>query len=107
MCAAGPTPLYEQPDAYGFGRVTVGFLDRVMHYIAQGPFDATLMAAAKRGTNIAAERIPADRRYVSLMEFFANLHARTWNCVAGAIWRPLVCGSMMRGFPIISWSTPF
>ncbi len=69
MCAAGPTPLYEQPDAYGFGRVTVGFLDRVMHYIAQGPFDATLMAAAKRGTNIAAERIPADRRYVSLMEF--------------------------------------
>lgn len=64
-----PTPLYEQPDIYGFGRVTVGFEGRVMHYIAQGPFDAALMAAAKRGTNIAAERIPADRRYVSLMEF--------------------------------------
>ncbi len=69
MNAPDTTPLYEQPDAHGFGRVTVGFLGRVMHYIAQGPFDATLMAAAKRGTNIAGERIPADRRYVSLMEF--------------------------------------
>ncbi len=62
-------PLHEQPDTQGFGRVTVGFEGRVMHYIAQGPFDAALMAAAKRGTNIAAARIPADRRYVSLMEF--------------------------------------
>lgn len=69
MSTSGPTPLYEQPDAHGFGRVTVGFIGRVMHYIAQGPLDAALMAAAKRGTNIAAERIPADRRYVSLMEF--------------------------------------
>lgn len=69
MNSADNTPLYEQPDAHGFGRVTVGFLGRVMHYVAQGPFDAALMAAAKRGANIAAERIPADRRYVSLMEF--------------------------------------
>lgn len=69
MNAPDSTPLYEQPDTHGFGRVTVGFIGRVMHYIAQGPFDAALMAAAKRGTNIAAERIPADRRYVSLMEF--------------------------------------
>lgn len=69
MNAPGNTPLHEQPDIHGFGRVTVGFLGRVMHYICQGPFDVTLMAAAKRGTNIAAERIPADRRYVSLMEF--------------------------------------
>lgn len=69
MSSSGPTPLYEQPDAHGFGRVMVGFIGRVMHYVAQGPLDAALMAAAKRGTNIAAERIPADRRYVSLMEF--------------------------------------
>jgi hypothetical protein len=69
MDSRGSIPLHEQPDTHGFGRVTVGFLGRVMHYIAQGPFDAALMAAAKRGTNIAAERIPADRRYVSLMEF--------------------------------------
>ena len=69
MNSPGTTPLHEQPDTYGFGRVTVGFLGRVMHYIAQGPFDAALMAAAKRGTNIAAERIPADKCYVSLMEF--------------------------------------
>jgi hypothetical protein len=69
MNSRGSIPLHEQPDTHGFGRVTVGFLGRVMHYIAQGPFDAALMAAAKRGTNIAAERIPADRRYVSLMEF--------------------------------------
>lgn len=69
MNSPGHVPLHEQPDAVGFGRVTVGFLGRVMHYIAQGPFDAALMAAAKRGTNIAGERIPADRRYVSLMEF--------------------------------------
>lgn len=62
-------PLHEQPDSHGFGRVTVAFIGRVMHYVAQGPFDAALMAAAKRGTNIAADRIPADRRYVSLMEF--------------------------------------
>lgn len=62
-------PLYEQPDAHGFGRVTVGFVGRVMHYVAKGPFDAALMAAAKRGTNVAVERMPADRRYVSLMEF--------------------------------------
>ena len=62
-------PLHEQPDTQGFGRLTVSFLGRVMHYIAQGPFDAALMAASKRGTNIAAERIPTDRRYVSLMEF--------------------------------------
>ena len=63
------TPLHEQPDTHGFGRLTVGFLGRVMHYVAQGPFDAALMAAAKRGSNMAAERIPSDRRYVSLMEF--------------------------------------
>lgn len=69
MNPSGPTPLYEQPDAHGFGRVTVGFIGRVMHYVAQGPFDAALMAAAKRGTNVAVERAPADRRYVSLMEF--------------------------------------
>lgn len=69
MSTSGPTPLYEHPDAHGFGRVTVGFIGRVMHYIAQGPLDAALMAAAKRATNIAADRIPADRRYVSLMEF--------------------------------------
>ncbi|MDR7269835.1 hypothetical protein J2X20_002464 [Pelomonas saccharophila] len=69
MNAPGHAPLHEQPDTHGFGRVTVGFIGRVMHYIAQGPFDAALMAAAKRGTNIAADRIPADRRYVSLMEF--------------------------------------
>ena len=69
MNSSDATPLYEQPDTHGFGRVTVGFVGRVMHYIAQGPFDAALMAAAKRGTNIAAERIPTDRRYVSLMEF--------------------------------------
>lgn len=69
MNSPGTAPLHEQPDTHGFGRVTVGFLGRVMHYIAQGPFDAALMAAGKRGTNIAAERIPADRRYVSLMEF--------------------------------------
>jgi hypothetical protein len=69
MKCPGSIPLHELPDTHGFGRVTVGFLGRVMHYIAQGPFDAALMAAAKRGTNIAGERIPADRRYVSLMEF--------------------------------------
>lgn len=65
----GSTPLHEQPDTHGFGRVTAGFEGRVMHYVAQGPFDAALMAAGKRCTNIAAERMPADRRYVSLMEF--------------------------------------
>lgn len=68
MNSADNTPLYEQPDAHGFGRVTAGFLGRVMLYVAQGPFDAALMAAAKRGSQIAAERIPADRRYVSLMQ---------------------------------------
>jgi len=69
MIPPGTPPLHELPDTQGFGRVTVGFQGRVMHYIAQGPFDAALMAAAKRGSNIAAERIPADKRYVSLMEF--------------------------------------
>jgi hypothetical protein len=69
MCPPDPTPLHEQPDTQGFGRVSVGFQGRVMHYIAQGPFDAALMAAAKRATNIAVGRIPADRLYVSLMEF--------------------------------------
>jgi hypothetical protein len=69
MCPPDTTPLHEQPDTQGFGRVSVGLQGRVMHYIAQGPFDASLMAAAKRATNIAAGRIPADRRYVSLMEF--------------------------------------
>jgi len=69
MNAPGSTPLHELPDTQGFGRVSVGFQGRVMHYIAQGPFDEALMAAAKRATNIAGERIPADGRYVSLMEF--------------------------------------
>lgn len=69
MIPPDPTPLNESPETHGFGRVTVGFQGRVMHYIAQGPFDAALMAAAKRGTNSAAVRIPADKRYVSLMEF--------------------------------------
>ena len=73
MSAPAPSPLHEQPDFHGFGRVTVGLMGRVMRYVAQGPFDAALMAAAKRGTNAAAERIPADRRYVSLMEFHPPL----------------------------------
>ncbi|MBI3346749.1 MAG: hypothetical protein HY020_05995 [Burkholderiales bacterium] len=69
MTQPDPTPLHEQPDTQGFGRVSVGLQGRVMHYIAQGPFDAALMAAANRGTHIAAARIPADGRYVSLMDF--------------------------------------
>ncbi len=63
------TPLHEQPDApAGFGRLSVSFQGRVMHYVAYGPFDATLMEGGKRAAQMVANRVPADGRYLSLME---------------------------------------
>lgn len=56
-----------------FGRVSVGVHGRVMVSVAEGPFDAELMAAVKRAVALAGKRLPADRRFGDLLEIRGNL----------------------------------
>jgi hypothetical protein len=56
-----------------FGRVSVGVQGRVMMSIAEGPFDAELMAATRRAIALAGKRLPADRRFGDLLEIRGNL----------------------------------
>jgi hypothetical protein len=56
-----------------FGRVSVGVHGRVMVSIAEGPFDAPLMAAVKRAIALAGKRLPADRRFGDLLELRGSL----------------------------------
>jgi Arc/MetJ family transcription regulator len=56
-----------------FGRVSVGVQGRVMISIAEGPFDAELMAATKRAIALAGKRLPADRRFADLLEIRGSL----------------------------------
>ncbi len=56
-----------------FGRVSVGVVGRVMMSVAEGPFDAALMAAAKRAIALAGKRLPADRRFGDLIEIRSSL----------------------------------
>lgn len=56
-----------------FGRVSVGVQGRVMISMAEGPFDAELMAATKRAIALAGKRLPADRRFGDLLEIRGSL----------------------------------
>jgi hypothetical protein len=56
-----------------FGRVSVGVHGRVMMSVAEGPFDAPLMAAVKRAVALAGKRLPADRRFADLLEIRGSL----------------------------------
>lgn len=56
-----------------FGRVSVGVHGRVMLSIAEGPFDAALMAATQRAIALAGKRLPADRRFADLVEIRTSL----------------------------------
>ena len=56
-----------------FGRVSVGVHGRVMMSVAEGPFDAPLMAAVKRAVALAGKRLPADRRFGDLLEIRGSL----------------------------------
>ncbi|MBV8037492.1 hypothetical protein [Roseateles sp.] len=56
-----------------FGRVSVGVHGRVMMSIAEGPFDAELMAATRRAITLAGKRLPTDRRFADLLEIRGNL----------------------------------
>ncbi|MGQ3114160.1 MAG: hypothetical protein ACT6RQ_01285 [Hydrogenophaga sp.] len=56
-----------------FGRVSVGVYGRVMLSIAEGPFDAALMAATRRAIALAGKRLPADRRFGDLLEIRGNM----------------------------------
>ncbi len=56
-----------------FGRVSVGVQGRVMMSVAEGPFDAELMAATKRAIALAGKRLPADRRFGDLLEIRGSL----------------------------------
>lgn len=56
-----------------FGRVSVSVHGRVMRAIAEGPFDADLMAATKRALALAGKRLPADRRFCDLIEIRGSL----------------------------------
>lgn len=56
-----------------FGRVSVGVHGRVMVSVAEGPFDAPLMAAVKRAVALAGKRLPADRRFGDLLKIRGSL----------------------------------
>ena len=56
-----------------FGRVSVSVHGRVMMSVAEGPFDAPLMAAVKRAIGLAGKRLPADRRFGDLLEIRSSL----------------------------------
>lgn len=59
--------------ASAFGRVSVGVYGRVMMSVAEGPFDAELMAATRRAIALAGKRLPADRRFGDLLEIRGSL----------------------------------
>lgn len=44
-----------------------------MMSVAEGPFDAELMAATKRAIALAGKRLPADRRFGDLLEIRGSL----------------------------------
>lgn len=56
-----------------FGRVSVGVVGRVMMSVAEGPFDAALMAATRRAIALAGKRLPADRRFGDMIEIRTSL----------------------------------
>ncbi len=56
-----------------FGRVSVSVQGRVMVSVAEGPFDADLMAATKRAIALAGKRLPVDRRFGDLLEIRGSL----------------------------------
>ncbi|MFG6467985.1 hypothetical protein [Roseateles sp. BYS87W] len=56
-----------------FGRVSVGVYGRVMMSVAEGPFDADLMAATRRAISLAGKRLPQDRRFGDLVEIRGSL----------------------------------
>jgi hypothetical protein len=56
-----------------FGRVSVSVHGRVMMSVAEGPFDAPLMAAVKRAVALAGKRLPADRLFGDLLEIRGSL----------------------------------
>lgn len=72
---ASPTPPLSRrmTPKPSFGRVSVGVYGRVMMSVAEGPFDAALMAATKRAIALAGKRLPADRRFGDLLEIRGNL----------------------------------
>ncbi|MFG6486533.1 hypothetical protein ACG04R_07630 [Roseateles sp. BYS78W] len=66
-------PSRRRAPTTSFGRVSVGVQGRVMMSIAEGPFDAELMAATKRAIALAGKRLPADRRFGDLLEIRGSL----------------------------------
>ncbi len=67
------TPSRRAAPRPSFGRVSVGVSGRVMMAVAEGPFDAELMAATKRALALAGKRLPADRRFADLLEIRGSL----------------------------------
>lgn len=67
-----PAPRRAVPRS-SFGRVSVGVVGRVMMSVAEGPFDAALMAATKRAIALAGKRLPADRRFGDMIEIRTSL----------------------------------
>lgn len=72
MCAM-PALLPPKRVQPRFGRVSVGVQGRVMMSMAEGPFDAELMAAVKRAVALAGKRLPADRRFGDLLEIRGSM----------------------------------
>lgn len=68
-----PPVMRQPPPRSSFGRISVGVIGRVMMSVAEGPFDAPLMAAAKRAIALAGKRLPADRRFGDLVEIRTSL----------------------------------
>ena len=68
-----PPVMREPAPRSSFGRISVGVVGRVMMSVAEGPFDASLMAAAKRAIALAGKRLPADRRFGDLVEIRTTL----------------------------------
>lgn len=67
------TPSRRAAPKLSFGRVSVGVYGRVMMSVAEGPFDAELMAATQRAIALAGKRLPADRQFGDLLEIRGNL----------------------------------
>lgn len=74
MSTAPTLPPSRRPASRpSFGRVSVGVQGRVMMSVAEGPFDAELMAATQRAIALAGKRLPADRRFGDLLEIRGSL----------------------------------
>lgn len=89
------THAFERGGFPAHGRVRVHYADRVLHFEAEGPFNVELMLAFERAMVLCVHELPADNRYVDLVEF---RHSALMTDEAWARFENFVQAAVQQGF---------